>query len=179
MHPFSIPPCYIWLNRERRGPQTELWERIQQQCGQVVNTQTWRGRAGLQTGLISLGLSRRADSGGGEKRGGGGSSDLGSLYALLSPSTNSLSPAALSFGLSGYNWKSGIERSTTMKQETDKQADKCTWRLKSRTTAETHQFVNSTIFSRVILVPPSPSQCLSVALSPLFIILKALKEKLH
>lgn len=72
MHPISSPPCYIWFNKERRGPQTELWESVQQQCGQVVHTQTWRGRAGLQTGLISPGLSRPADKGGGERRGGGG-----------------------------------------------------------------------------------------------------------
>lgn len=71
MHPIFSLPFYIWFNRERRGPQTELWERIQQQCGQVVNTQTWRGRAGLQTGLISPGLSRLADRGGGERGGGG------------------------------------------------------------------------------------------------------------
>lgn len=82
-----------------------------------------------------------------------GSGDLGSFYSLLSRQLPLL-PAALSFGLSGYNWKSGTERNNTMKQETDKQADKCTWRLKSRKTAETHQFVNSTIFNRDITLPP-------------------------
>ena len=61
MHPISSLPFYIWFNRERHGPQTELWEWVQQQCGQDVNTQTWRGRAALQTVLISSGLSRRAD----------------------------------------------------------------------------------------------------------------------
>ena len=67
MHPISFPPCSIWFNREGRGPQTELWQCVQQRCGHVVNTQTWRGRAGLQTGLISPGLSRPADRGGGER----------------------------------------------------------------------------------------------------------------
>lgn len=61
MCPIPSPPYYIWFNRGRRGPQIELWKRILQQCGQVVNTQTWRGRVGLQTGLISPGLSRLAD----------------------------------------------------------------------------------------------------------------------
>lgn len=84
IHPISSPPCSIWFNRERRGPQTELWECVQQQCGQVVNTPTWRGRAGLQTGLISLGLSRPADRGGGERDRRRGSGDLGSFYSLIS-----------------------------------------------------------------------------------------------
>ncbi len=160
MHPISSSPCCIWFNRERRGPQTELWESVQQQCGQVVNTQTWRGRAGLQTGLISPGLSSPADRGGGEGEE-AGEWWFGLLLFTPLPSTTSLLPAALSFGLSGYNWKSGTERNTTMKQETDKQADKCTWRLKSRKTAETHQFVNSTIFNRVITLPPP---CLTLSL---------------
>lgn len=110
MRPISSPPCYIWFNGERRGPQTELWERVQQQCGQVVNTQTWRGRAGLQTGLISPGLSRPADM---KRRGKGeeaGERWFGLLLFTPLPSTTSLLPAALSFGLSGYNWRSGIER---------------------------------------------------------------------
>ena len=145
MHPISSPPFYIWLNRERHGPQTELWEWVQQQCGQDVNTQTWRGRAASKAVLISSGLSRRAD------RGWGGGSDLGSFYSLLARQTTSLLPAALSFGLSGLNnRRSSIDRSSTMKQKTDKQADKCTWRLKSGKTAETHQFVNSTIFKTVV-----------------------------
>ncbi len=164
MHPISSLSYYIWFNRERRGPQTELWECVQQQCGQVVNTQTWRGRAGLQTGLISPGLSRPADSGGGEK-GGGGRVVIWAPFIHSFPVNYLFLPAALSFGLSWYNWKSSIERRTTMKQETDKQADKCTLRLKSRTTAETHQFVNSTIFNRVIMVTPSLSQSLCVFLT--------------
>ena len=45
-------------------------QRARQQCGQAVNTQTLRGRAGLQTGLISPGLSRPADMGSGGAGGG-------------------------------------------------------------------------------------------------------------
>lgn len=96
---------------------------------------------------------------------GGGEWWFGLLLFTPLPSTTSLLPAALSFGLSRYNWKSSIDRSTTMKQETDKQADKCTWRLKSWKTAETHQFVNSTIFNRVITFPPSRSQSLCFSFS--------------
>lgn len=59
------------------------------------------------------------------------SCDLGCFYSLLSRQLASFLPAALSFGLSGYSWRSGIERSTTIERETDKQADECTWRLKS------------------------------------------------
>lgn len=73
MHPIPSPLSSLWFNRERRGPQTELRGSVQQQqCGQVVNTQTWRGRTALQTGLISSGLSRPADRGGGGSGGGGG-----------------------------------------------------------------------------------------------------------
>lgn len=75
-HPISPPPSHIWFNRDRCRPQTGLL----QKCGQVVNTQTWRGRAALQTGLISSGLSWAADGGGG---GGHRSADLGSFYSLL------------------------------------------------------------------------------------------------
>lgn len=68
-----------------------------------------------------------------------------------------------------------------MKQETDKQADKCTWRLESQKAAETHQFVNSTIFNRVITLPPLPiSISLSLCLSSSIVhYLKARREKLH
>lgn len=79
MPPIPSPPSHMWFNGERRGPQTELWESGERQCGRIVNTQTWRGRAGLQTGLISSGLSGPADREG--ERGGG--ADLGSLYSLL------------------------------------------------------------------------------------------------
>lgn len=98
-------------------------------------------------------------------------------FGLLSfaspPSASPLLPAALSFGLSRSDRESGMQRSSTIKEETSKRADKCTCRLKSWRTAGAHQFVNSTIFNRVIApLPPNPSQSLSVSLPPLFIILK-------
>lgn len=141
MRPIPSPPCYIWFNRERRGPQTELWECVQQLCGQVVNIQTWRGRAGLQTGLISLGLSRPADMGRSEKGRRRESGDLGSFYSLHSRQPPLSCRQRCHLGCPDTAKKSGIERSTTMEQETDKQADNFTWRLQSCKTAETHQFV--------------------------------------
>lgn len=136
-HPISSPPSHIWFHRERHGPQTELWESVQKQCGQVVNTQTWRGRVGLQTVLISAGLSRLADRVGGEI-GGGGGAVIWAPFIHSSP-VNYLSLASsLVIRAVQIQLKVQHDRSSTMKQKTDKHADKCPWRLKSWETAETH-----------------------------------------
>lgn len=89
---FPPLPSQISFNGDRRRAQMEL------QCrrGQVVNTQTWKGRAALQTGLICLRLSRLADMLGGGWRG----VDLSHFYLLLLCQLPS--PAALSFGLSRF-----------------------------------------------------------------------------
>lgn len=106
IHPISTPPPYIWFNIERRGPQTELWESVQQQCGQVVNTQTWSGRTGLQTGLISSGLSRPADRGGGERIGGGGTVIWAPFIPVVYPSlAGSIVIWAVRIQLKVRHWK--------------------------------------------------------------------------
>lgn len=100
MRPVSSP-SYMWFNTERRRPQTELWESMQQQCGQVVNTDMKR-KNGITNRFdllwaVQTGWQREEG-----KRGGG------RLLLFTSiPSTTSLLPPALSFGLSGYSWKSG------------------------------------------------------------------------
>lgn len=100
--------------------------------------------------------------------------DLGCFYSLLSRQLASFLPAALSFGLSRYSWRSGIERSTTIERETDKQADKCTWRLKSPkqlrpTNLLTVQFFTITLTLASQFLP-------RLFLSPLFIALKATED---
>lgn len=78
IHPYiSFPPSYIWFNRERRRPQTELRESVQQQCGQVVNTDMKR-KSGIANrfdlpGAVQTGWQGRRGSG-----------DLGPFNSLLS-----------------------------------------------------------------------------------------------
>lgn len=111
---------------------------------------------GLQTGLISSGLSRLADSGGGEMGGGCGA-------VIWAPFIHSLPVNYFSFSCRQH-CHLGCPDTTespalTEAPQWDTQADKCTWRLKTRKTAETHRFVNITIFARVIIYFPSPKIC--------------------
>lgn len=106
---------------------------------------------------------------------------MGSFYSLLSRQLPLSCRQRCHLGCPDTTEGPALKESTTMEQETDKQADKCTWRLKSRKTAETHQFVNSTIFNRVITLSPRPPARpphlnFSQFLSPLFIMFKALKD---
>lgn len=160
--PSPPSPCCMWFNRERRGPQTGPHERALQQCGQVVNTQTWRGRAALQTGLISPGLSRPADM---RRRGGveeAGGLWFGLLLFTPLPSTSlflagSVVIWAVRIQLKVQHWKKHYnrvgDRQTGRQMHLEAQVSK---------TAETHQFVNSTIFHHnfnpgISIPPPSLS----------------------
>lgn len=117
MHSISSPPSNIWFNRERRGPQTELWESTAAMWSGCKHRHEVEERDYKQV-WSPWGCPDRLT---GEGEGGKGGWWFGLLLFAPLPSTTFLLPAALSFTLSGCKRESGIDRSTARKRETDKQ----------------------------------------------------------
>lgn len=158
MHSISSPPSNIWFNRERRGPQTELWESTAAMWSGCKHRHEVEERDYKQV-WSPRGCPDRLT---GEGEGGG---MIWAPFIRSSP-VNHLSLAG-SVVIHVVRMQARVRHwQKHCKEARDRQtADGSTWRLKSWETAETHQFVNSTISNRVITFPPTLPQSPSVSLS--------------